>query len=204
MAGLVMTRRPDALAQSRDLAFRAAVDVVRGQGRGAWVTDEVECADGTRTTQDVILTEHGSAVLLSIVPAEEIPERQRIRARQYVNRVRRKLNLGPIAMRYLGPPRWGEGAEIIVKTLVGSHPAFDETAPAGCQRVWAGAVVSSHPWTIFLPVFFLPDDELERLVAHEVRHVDQLWGHATHVPDDFRERELDAYAFADAWMEAHR
>lgn len=177
----------------------AALDVLRGASRGAVVTDTLEADDGTTTSQTVVMTEHGAVVLTSWVPESDLPESKRALVHHIAARVRHRLNLRVVRILYFGPPRFVDGGEILVHEVNQAHPSFGSMAEPGMQRVTAGMTSPVIPWTIMLHAY-LSGDELERTIAHELRHAWQLWGRAEHVPES--EREADAMAFADTWMSA--
>lgn len=204
MTGTDLTLRTPArvpaqrIASSR-AAYLASVDVLRGATAGTVITDELE-ADARTVSHTVVVPDHGPpAVLMSWVSTHDVPVRQRIRIGRITERIRRSLDLPAVGIRYLGPPRWLDGAEILVCPVDPEHPTFDSLTPAGMQRVTAGLTSPLVPWTICLRADLLSGDHLERTIAHELRHVDQLWGRAGGIPDS--ERERDAAAFADQWME---
>lgn len=185
------------MAPSWSPAELAAIDALRGVTPGTLVVDEFVTADGESSSQTSVVTEVGAVVLMSYVPEAEIPASRRTFIRQHVNHVRRRLNLPAVAVRHLGPPRWDRG-EVLVHEVNRWHPTFDREAEPGMQRMLGAVTSPILPWTISLHVA-LSGDDLVRAIAHELRHVDQLWGRAR-IPED--EREPDAIAFADAWMDA--
>lgn len=123
----------------------------------------------------------GEPVIFSWVPDTQVPIAHRRYVRKHVERVAKRLGLGPIRVRYFGP-QLGDGDFYLVAPADGAVPLGvappDETPTIGLNAAIRGRVVLGT-------------------IAHECRHA---WQYTTDFAPDKLARELDAERFEARYL----